>query len=125
MVGNKVALYMGLKRADGLPAVMGVDMKAGPDYAFLEVPAPLPKKKSDRILKAGEPAVLSSGLVSTPHRARTYVYVNPALDTLGTVTRQFKIIEEGDSSEIEVVFTPKENFDLTNLSWLVRLYCVE
>lgn len=125
LVGNKVDLYMGLRFTDGSRPTLGTDMKAGPDYAFLEVPVKLPKTKGKPLVKAGEPVVLTTGMQSTPHRARTHVQVNPALSALGKVRLSQWIIEEGDPPEIEVHFTPDAAFDLTTMGYLVRLYCVE
>lgn len=117
LVGNRVALWMDLVKADGSRPVLGTDMKPGPDYQWLEIPYVGKKKK----FKAGELVTLPTNMAVHPHRSHVMIEPNPALVAAGEV-RCNRMVGDGDTATIEVLFRPDLDYDLTNLPYLVRLY---
>lgn len=121
MVGNRMALYPGLTKPDNTVPVMGEDVKAGADYMYLEFPLHSRRKT----VKAGELIELTTNIKSTPHRCHVMVIPNRALALAGEISGAPTMIEVGESADLSFFFRPREDFNLTALNFLLRIYVHE
>lgn len=121
MRGSRLTNYMGLQMDEG------TDLTLGKNYMFIDIPVRGVDEEGKLVteLKRNQHVFIESA-ASLDVRGMQIIEVepNPALAALGQVQGSFKVHPGSGKQRIGVWFTARKDVNLTELTYLVRLYMI-